>query len=58
MIIVTEKVLNETVAAIVQEMDPDQSDLLGSYACGEARPDANIDLLIRRFLRACSEVTL
>jgi predicted nucleotidyltransferase len=46
MIIVTEKVLHETVAAIVQEMDPGQSYLFGSRACGEARPDANIDLLI------------
>jgi hypothetical protein len=46
MIIVTEKVLEEMVAAIVQESDPDQSYLFGSRACGEARPDASIDLCI------------
>ena len=46
MITVTEKVLDEMVAAIVQEIDPKQIYLFGSRARGEARPDSDIDLLI------------
>ena len=38
MITVTEKVLEEMVAAIVQEIDPEQIYLFGSHARGEARP--------------------
>jgi predicted nucleotidyltransferase len=46
MIIVTEKVLDAIVAAIVQEIDPEQIYLFGSRARGEVRPDSDIDLLI------------
>jgi hypothetical protein len=46
MLIVAEKVLDEMVAAIVQKIDPEQSYLFDSHACGEAHPDFNIDLLI------------
>jgi uncharacterized protein len=46
MITVTEKVLDEMVAAIVREIDPERIYLFGSRARGEARPDSDIDLLI------------
>ena len=46
MITVTEKVLDEMVAAIVQEIDPEQIYLFGSRARGDARPDSDVDLLI------------
>ena len=46
MIAVTEAVLDEMVAAIVQEIDPEQIYLFGSRARGDARPDSDVDLLI------------
>lgn len=46
MIAVTEAVLDEMVAAIVQEIDPERIYLFGSRARGDARPDSDVDLLI------------
>ena len=46
MLAVTEVVLDEMVAAIVQEIDPEQIYLFGSRARGDARPDSDVDLLI------------
>ena len=46
MIAVTEAILDEMVAAIVQEIEPEQIYLFGSRARGDARLDSDVDLLI------------
>jgi predicted nucleotidyltransferase len=46
MIEVTDEVLADMVAAIVQEISPDHVYLFGSYARGDARKDSDVDLLI------------
>ena len=46
MIVVTEEILDEMVDTLLQEIAPEQIYLFGSRACGNARPDSDIDLLI------------
>jgi uncharacterized protein len=46
MIAITEAILDAMIAAIVQEIDPEQIYLFGSRARGNARPDSDVDLLI------------
>ena len=46
MIRVTEQGLADAVAAIVEEIDPEQIILFGSRATGDVRPDSDVDLLI------------
>ena len=47
MIAVTEEILDEIlVDTLVREIAPEQIYLFGSRACGNARPDSDIDLLI------------
>lgn len=38
--------INELVRRIEQEMHPDRVVLFGSYACGEATEESDIDLLV------------
>jgi uncharacterized protein len=46
MIEVTDEVLGDMVQAIVREVGPQRIYLFGSRACGEARRDSDVDLLI------------
>lgn len=46
MVQVTEQAVADTVAAIVQEIDPEQIILFGSRARGDARSYSDVDLLI------------
>lgn len=46
MIAVTEEVLQQMVATIVREVDPEAIYLFGSYARGQAGPDSDVDLLV------------
>jgi uncharacterized protein len=42
----TDAMLDELIATIVREVNPDAVILFGSQARGEARPDSDVDLLI------------
>ena len=44
--VVTDEVIAEMVARIVQEVQPEQVYLFGSRARGEAREDSDVDLLV------------
>lgn len=43
---VTERMIDEMVATIVDAVDPEQVILFGSRARGEAREDSDVDLLV------------
>lgn len=46
MVKVTNEVLHQIAANIVQEVDPVKIILFGSYSRGDADPDSDIDLLV------------
>ncbi|HHY47315.1 MAG TPA: nucleotidyltransferase domain-containing protein [Firmicutes bacterium] len=43
---VTEQLIREMAATVVQEVKPEAIILFGSHATGSARPDSDVDLLV------------